>query len=82
MKIFIGLSESPLEVRKIAVYRFLISVLVPKLLRFKDLKNGRKYGTKNAQSWIKSIKIDKSVTSCDGHLIVNDPFTMSRQMLV
>ena len=39
MKIFIALSESPLKVRKIVVYRFLISFLVPELLRFKDLKN-------------------------------------------
>ena len=60
MKIFIALSESPLKVRKIAVYRFLISFLVPKLLRFKDLKNYQKIGTKNARSWIKSIKIDKN----------------------
>ena len=59
MKIFIALSESPLKVRKIAVYRFLISFLVPELLRFKDLKNYQKIGTKNARSWIKSIKIDK-----------------------
>ena len=42
MKIFILLSESPLKVRKIAVYRFLISFLVLELLRFKDLKNYRK----------------------------------------
>ena len=42
MKIFIVLSESPLKVRRIAVYRFLISFLVPELLRFKHLKNGRK----------------------------------------
>ena len=46
MNIFIALSESPLKVRKIAVYRFLISFLVPELLRFKDLKNYRKIGTK------------------------------------
>ena len=59
MKIFIALSESPLKVRKIAVYRFLISFLVPELLRFKDLKNYQKIGTENARSWIKSIKIDK-----------------------
>ena len=59
MKIFIALSESPLKVRKISVYRFLISFLVPELLRFKDLKNYQKIGTKNARSWIKSIKIDK-----------------------
>ena len=42
MKIFIILSESPLEVRKIGVDRFLISFLVPELLMFKDLKNDRK----------------------------------------
>ena len=59
MKIFIALSEGPFKVRKIAVYRFLISFLVPELLGFKDLKNDRKNGTKNARSWIKSIKIDK-----------------------
>ena len=38
MKIFIVLSESPSKVRKIAVYRFLISFLVPELLRSKDFK--------------------------------------------
>ena len=59
MKIFIVLSESPLNARKIALYPFLISFLVPELLRFKDLKNDRKNGTKNAWSLIKSIKIDK-----------------------
>ena len=59
MNIFIALSESPLKVRKIAVYRVLILFLVPELLRFKDLKNNQKIGTKNAGSWIKSIKIDK-----------------------
>ena len=59
MKIFVVLSESPLKIRKIAVYLFLISFLVPELSRFKDLKNDRKNGTKNAQSRIKSIKIDK-----------------------
>ena len=36
MKIFIVLSENPLEVRKIAVYHFLISFLVLELLRSKD----------------------------------------------
>ena len=59
MKIFVVLSESPLKVRKIAVHRFLISFLVPELLRSKDLKNYQKNVTKNAQSCIKSIKIDK-----------------------
>ena len=50
MKLFILSSESPLKVRKIAVYRFLISFLVIELLRFKDLKNYRKNGTKNPRS--------------------------------
>ena len=59
MKIFIVLSESPSKIRKIAVYRFLISFLVPELSRLKDLKNDQKNGKKNARSWIKSIKIDK-----------------------
>ena len=49
----------PLKVRKIAVYCFLISFLVPELLRFKDLKNYQEIGTKNAWSWIKSSKINK-----------------------
>ena len=59
MKIFIVLSEGPLKVRKIAIYRFLISFLVIELLRSKDLKNYQKNGTKNARSGIKSIKIYK-----------------------
>ena len=59
MKIFIALSESRFKVIKIAVYRFFISFLVSELLRLKDLKNYQKIGTKNARSWIKSIKIDK-----------------------
>ena len=59
MKIFIVLCESPLKIFKIAVYRFLISFLVPELLMFKDLQNDLKNGTKNARSGIKSIKIDK-----------------------
>ena len=59
MKIFIVLCESPLKILKIAIYRFLISFLVPELLMFKDLQNGLKNGTKNARSEIKSIKIDK-----------------------
>ena len=43
MKIFIVLFESPLNARKIALYHFLISFLVPELLKFKDLKNDRKH---------------------------------------
>ena len=46
MKIGVVLSESTLKVRKIAVDRFLISLLVLKLLRSKDLKNYQKSGTK------------------------------------
>ena len=52
---FIVLSESPLKVRKIAVYCFLISFPVP------DSKNDPKHRMKNAWSWswVESIKIDK-----------------------
>ena len=42
MKISVVLSESPLKVRKITVYHFLISFPVPELSRFKDLKNDQK----------------------------------------
>ena len=42
MKIFILLSESPLKVRKIAVYHFLILLLVLELLRSTDLKTTEK----------------------------------------
>ena len=73
MKIFILLSQSPLKVRKIAVYRFLISFLVLELLRSKDLKNYRKNGTKNAGLEQNQSKLIKSVTSCHGHLILNNP---------
>ena len=55
MNIFIALSENPLNARKIALYRFLISFLVPELLRFKDLKNDRQNGTKNARSSLDKI---------------------------
>ena len=40
-------------------YRFLISLLVPELLGFKDSKNNRKNG---AKFWETSMKIDKT---CD-----------------
>ena len=49
MKIFIVLSENPLNVRKIAVYRFLLSLLVIKLMRSKDIKNYQKNGAINAR---------------------------------
>ena len=50
MKIFIVLSESPLKVRKIVVYCFLISFPVLELLRSTDLKNYWKNGKKNVWS--------------------------------
>ena len=43
MKTFIVLSESPLKVRKMTVNSFLISFVVPELLRFKDLRNDQKW---------------------------------------
>ena len=51
VNIFIILCESPLKVRNIAVYQFLISLLVPELLRFNDLKNDKKL-----LNLVKSIK--------------------------
>ena len=45
--------------RKIAVYCFLISLLVPELLRLKDLKHDQKMAQGSARSMVKSIKIDK-----------------------
>ena len=59
MKIFIVLCERPLKILQIAVYRFLISFLVPELLMFKDLQNGLKMVRKMRGLGIKSIKIDK-----------------------
>ena len=59
MKTFIILSESPLKIRKIAAYRFLISFLVPELSRFKDLKNDRK---KWYEKYAVLSKLIKSVT--------------------
>ena len=59
MKMLIVLCENPLKILKIAVYRLLISFLVPELLMFKDLQNGLENGTKNGRSGIKSIKINK-----------------------
>ena len=59
MKLFIVLSESPLKVIKMAFYCFLTPFPVPKLWRFKYLKNDRKMARGTAQSWIRSIKINK-----------------------
>ena len=49
---------SPLQIRKIAVFRFLISLLVPVLLKVKDLKNDQKMIQRTARFLIKTIKID------------------------
>ena len=73
MKIFIVLSESPLKVRKIAVYRFLISFLVLELLRSKDLKTTEKMARKMRGLEYNQSKLIKSVMSCDGHLILHNP---------
>ena len=59
LKIFIALSETRLKIRKVAVYRFLISLLVPKLVRFEDMKTIEKIVQETTRFWIKSIKIDK-----------------------
>ena len=53
MKIFIVLFESPLKILKIAVYRFLISFLVPELLMFKDLQNGPEKWYEKCAVWDK-----------------------------
>ena len=73
MKIFILLSESLLKVRKIAVYRFLISFLVPELLRSEDFENYGKMVKKMRGLEQNQSKLIKSVTSCDGHMILNNP---------
>ena len=56
VNIFIVLSESPLKIKKIAVYCFLISLLVQELITFINLKNALKNGI---VLWVKSVKIDK-----------------------
>ena len=74
MKMFIALYECPDKVRKVAVYRFFISFLVPELLRFKDSKSYQKLGTKKMRGLrYNQSKLIKSVMSSDGHLIVNSP---------
>ena len=72
MKIFIILSESPIKARKIAVYRFLISFLVPELSRLKNLKNDQKMVREVRSLGYYQSKLIKSVTSCDGHLMLNN----------
>ena len=49
----------PFKIRKTALYRFLIPLLVQELLRFKDLKTIEIMVQVTAWSWVKSIKIDK-----------------------
>ena len=78
MKIFIVLSESSLKVRKIAVYRFVIPFLVPDLSKFKHLENDPKIGRKNARSWINQSKLIKPLTSCDGHVMLNNILCLSK----
>ena len=59
---FIAEFERAAEIRKIAVYRFLISFLVPELEQFKD----EQFQTK---TWSKTLsKSIKFVTSCAGHV--------------
>ena len=69
VKNVIVLSESPLKIR---VYRFLISLLVQELLRFKDLKNDRKNGTNDCAVMGKIKKLTESVTSYHGHPVPNN----------
>ena len=59
---------------KIVVYRFLISLLVSELLRFIDLKNDGKNGTRDcAVPGEINQKLIKSVNSGYGHLVLNNP---------
>ena len=61
------LKKSPLKIRKIAIYRFFISLLVLELLGFEnDWKNGKRA----AWSWVKSIKTDKI---CDVMSLTSGP---------
>ena len=52
---FIAEFERAAKIRKIAVYRFLISLLVPELKRFKDEFQIKKW----SETLSKSIKINK-----------------------
>ena len=56
MKIFIVLYRSPLIIKKIVFYRFLISLLGQEILKFNDLENDRKNGK---EVRVKKNKIDK-----------------------
>ena len=63
VKIVIVLSESLSKSKKTAFHCFLISLLIPELLRFKDLKNNfKKMVHRTARPWVKPIKMIKSVT--------------------
>ena len=63
MFFFIAEFERAAEIRKIAVYRFLISLLVPELQRFKKSSFRSKSGQNFCRNQSKSIKF---VTSCAG----------------
>ena len=60
---FIAEFERAAKIRKIAVYRFLISLLVPKGLSKSSFRS--KSGQKFCRNQSKSIKF---VTSCAGHV--------------
>ena len=62
---FIAEFEKAAKIRKIAIYRFLISFLVPKFYKGLKMSSFRsKSGQKLCRSQSKSIKF---VTSCAGH---------------
>ena len=65
MKVFVVLLESPFKIRKIAINHFIIYLLAPELLRFKDLKNDQKWCRVLGKIKTKFIN---SVTSCHGHM--------------
>ena len=66
MFFFIAEFERAAKIRKIAVYRFLISLLVPKAITVLKMSSFRsKSGQKLCRNQSKSIKF---VTSCAGHV--------------
>ena len=56
LKLLLSYLEALLII-KVAVYHFLMSLLVPEFLRLKDLKTIEKMVQGTAWSWLKSIKI-------------------------
>ena len=65
--VFIAEFERSAKIRKIAVYRSLISFLVPELQRFREEYFQSKSSCKSCRNQSKSIKF---VTSCAGHVDV------------